>query len=325
MYVEDRGETILAKVLSPILHFYGHVLPYHRGKWRVCNGLISLLEFDTGEIRRAERRGIVWELDLGSYLDCRLYYMGVHEPWETRFVERVTKPGFVFFDVGANIGYFTLLSAKRMGAGCQVHSFEPSSEEFAKLSRNVRLNRFSMIHLNQLAVSDVPGKVYMTETRSAGTTRIATKTDTPAIEVQAVSLDSYVETLGISRLDMIKVDIEGAEYKFLLGAFRTLKRFRPLMIIELNPKALAAFGASPEGIVGLARSLGYSFYTARPSGLRSLVRLPTGFEFFNAIALPSQLAEARHFISWRSLVRLVARRESGERLGSRTSASIRSA
>jgi len=294
---------LLEKACNPILHFYGHIVPYHRGKWLVFDQLIRGLKLGKRQVRRVNRRGLVWELDLGSYLDCRLYYLGIHEPWETRFVECVTRPGFVFFDVGANIGYFTLLAAKRVGLSGEVHSFEPSPEEFTKLSRNVRLNGFGMVRLNRKALSDSPGRVYITETRSAGTTRIATDSDLRAREVEAVSLDSYVDAREVSRLNLIKVDIEGAEYRFLLGGVRTIRRFRPILIMELNPNALEAFGSHPGDIIRFAKSEHYSLYRPRPKGLAPLRKLPSGIEFVNVVALPSQRSRSGAFIPWSSVAK----------------------
>jgi len=214
-------------LISYMLVWYGYYLPYHRGKWRVVNAVIKL--FGLQALHRApvavRRRGLWFSLDTRYYLDRSLYYLGTHEGKDTRFVETVILPGWVVCDVGANIGWYTLLAAKLMRGAGWVYAFEPAVEEFERLQRNLALNGLANVVLQQAALSDSSDEVWLTATRDGGTTRLAIYAGEAARLVPCTTLDSFVRERRLNRLDLVKVDIEGAELRFLHGAKNTLGGF----------------------------------------------------------------------------------------------------
>jgi hypothetical protein len=109
-------------------------------------------------------------------------------------------------------------------------------------------------------------------------------------KVQQTTLDAFAEQHGLQRLDFIKVDIEGSEIPFLRGARETLKRFRPAMLIEMNPDTLRAFGASAADLAGLLREMSYKLLRVHRlwRGLTPLRELPTSLHI-NVFALPESL------------------------------------
>jgi FkbM family methyltransferase len=300
----------LTRLWNPFLHFYGHVLPYHRGKGRILAYLTQLMNLRVNGTQVVKRRGLKWKLGLDWDIDRCIYFLGIWEAWETKVIEAGLKPGSVFFDIGANIGYFSLIAGKEVGCTGEVHAFEPSPEEFVRLTNNVQLNGFDMVRLNHFALSDRPGKVFITQTRGAGSTRITENLSESGEEreIDAVPLDAYVEDVKLTRLDLIKVDIEGAEYKFLLGARNTIERFRPIIMIELNPAALSHFDTSADQISSILQYHGYVSYIARPNCLKRQTRLPTPSEYVNAIALPAECWASSNTINYKTFAKWAANR-----------------
>jgi FkbM family methyltransferase len=198
-----------------------------------------------------------------------IYVNGVHERREANFVTRYLSSGMVFLDIGANLGQYTLLAAQKVTASGQVHSFEPSERMFAELSFNVQLNSISRFcSLNRLAVSDKIGHTNLSR-YSPGAEVFSSLGNHSRVEakvigydpVETITLDAYIQHHGIQHVDLIKMDIEGAELPALKGGRRLLLRpDAPAIILEMADVNTAGFGYRALEIWELLISLGYSFY-----------------------------------------------------------------
>jgi FkbM family methyltransferase len=155
----------------------------------------------------------------------------------------------VVFDVGANIGVsaaaYSLLAPQGV-----VHCFEPSPDNFHYLQQNVRHNRLTNTILNQQAVSAQDGTLTFVASKDFGagsfvadeTTLAARHHQDEIITVACTTLDQYVHSADIKRVDFIKIDVEGHELSVLDGATATLDRFKPLVVLEFNSYALTTHG-----------------------------------------------------------------------------------
>lgn len=179
-------------------------------------------------------------LDLQDELALRYALGQQFEPDVCEFFRKALKPGQVVFDVGANVGQFTLLAAKRVGASGYVHAFEPAPEEYRKLCANVSLNGFSNVLINRVAICDRLGEAVL---RTAGPgLGIYNSLGTPLmssligdISVPCTTLDCYVEARGVPKVDLLKVDVEGAELGVLRGAAHLLSRSdAPVIVCEFS-------------------------------------------------------------------------------------------
>ena len=130
---------IAAKFWDRILTIYGKATPAHPGKWRVIDSLASRAQPAWTTARLATYNGIRFDLDLADYMARHIYFRDF-DPWETRFLNRAVKPGWVAIDTGANIGYYSLLLSRLVGTGGFVHSFEPAAHNWQKLSKTIELN-----------------------------------------------------------------------------------------------------------------------------------------------------------------------------------------
>lgn len=115
------------------------MLPYHPGKWRVFERLWPKTQGVWRDPSIVKRSGLRFELNRHDFVGRYIYYIG-YEIEETRFLERCVRPGWVVADVGANIGYFTMLLSRMVGATGVVYAFEPAALVYAGLRRNCELN-----------------------------------------------------------------------------------------------------------------------------------------------------------------------------------------
>ncbi len=215
-------------------------------------------------------RGFRMELDLNEYMQRRLFYH-CYEAAEARFCESWLRPGDVVVDVGAHVGFFTLLAARRVGPGGSVHAFEPIPENFERLGRNIELNGFENVQLNQVAVTDYCGEVHLgvDEERMLGTSsgNYAIGGALGTVAAPATTLDTYLdEHVGGARVRLLKVDAEGAEPKIFAGLQETLERNAPdAVLFEVNAKALAAHGGA-QGVTDVLTAHDYSIRELTPRG-----------------------------------------------------------
>jgi FkbM family methyltransferase len=230
--------------------------------------------------------GVRFECDLNDHVGRHIYY-SIFERRDALRLSRIVKPGHTIIDAGANIGYYSLLFAKWLKGSGSVHAFEPFPSTAQSFLRNLQLNPGleRTVRLHQIALSDQSGTVSMDvpDAANCGCNYIAM--NSPGV-IRTMKLDEFVAEHGINRLDLLKIDIEGAEVSLLQGAELTLKRLRPVIMIEINPSALRRFGQTAADIVTILGSHRYRLtLTTRWGGLHPLISLPTRGEP-NVFAFP---------------------------------------
>lgn len=184
---------------------------------------------------------------------------GIYEPAVTRAFRTRLRPGMTVVDVGANIGYFSLLSASLVGSTGSVIAVEPNPRNVKALYASAARNGFRHVHVFQAAASDECGLLFLNVDSSNGTVSPA-KGDIDDMlsreTVPALTLDTIIEPSR--RVDLIKLDTEGAEYKVLRGARKFLSASRPTIISEFSPGQLQCISAvTPEKYLELFVDLGY--------------------------------------------------------------------
>jgi FkbM family methyltransferase len=166
----------------------------------------------------------------------RSFVYGTWEPEVIKVVIDTVKPGMTIIDVGAHIGYYTLIFAKCVGpAGC-VLSFEPLPGNFALLQKNVQLNKLQNVQLfNQAVFSRTEGITITVDDDqpNPGSGSMYNAKGVRQYQVDAISLDDFCKKSAL-RPDVLKMDVEGAEYDVLMGATETISRYRPKLLIELH-------------------------------------------------------------------------------------------
>ena len=248
----------------------------------------------------AQRGGITWSLDLNEGIDFSIWLLGGFERRTIAAYSRLIKPGAVVFDVGANIGAHTLPLARLVGPSGFVHAFEPVLWALGKLKASLALNEqlIPRVSLHQMLLSDgedipVPGTMY-------ASWPLGMAPDIhPTLRARALStegarsttLDAAALALGLPRLDFIKLDVDGRECHVVRGAMKTIRRFRPALIVELSSYVLEEAGESLDGLLDLLAEGGYELHDvargsrlpANRDALKQLV--PTGGGI-NVLGLP---------------------------------------
>ena len=185
----------------------------------------------------------------------RTMFLGLFEPGETRLVQALLKPGDTFIDIGAHIGWFTTIAARRVGRVGQVIAFEPYGANADMLRKNVERNGYENVRIFEVALDDHPGKLTLARAGgdSGGVTALDWASDGRA-EVPVFALDAITDDLESPAF--IKIDVEGWEAHVLRGAEKTLARARRVLI-EINRPALAKADSSPEELFNLLRAAGF--------------------------------------------------------------------
>jgi len=238
-----------------------------RGRYRAMDALSRAVSVPAFAARfpRSDS-SLVFECDLRNSLAREVYFTGQYEPQETALIEALVKPGQTFVDVGAHWGYFSLIASQRVGAAGRVISIEADPRLYRTLSRNVRANALAQIEPVHVAAAAEAGVLrmsgYSEQEENWGVSRLlgsAHRGDSPNVfDVPTASIDALLDRRGIATVDVLKMDIEGAEALALRGMEAGLRagRYR-MMVIELHPAALPDFGTSVALLVDFISSFGY--------------------------------------------------------------------
>jgi len=201
---------------------------------------------------------------------------GIYEPLETELVKKEVKKGDVVLDIGANIGYYTLIFAKLVGEEGKVFAFEPEPTNFALLKKNVEINGYKNVILVQKAVSNKTGKLklYLCED-NLGDHRIYDPHDgRKSVGIEAIRLDDYFEGRDL-KIDFIKMDIQGAEGGAIQGMLNLLRKNKTVKIVtEFWPGGLKRFGTDANEYLKLLTELGFKLYEINEQKEKKPVNIP---------------------------------------------------
>jgi len=197
-----------------------------------------------------------------SFTHC--FWPGVdkYEPDVYAAIVHFLKPGDTFIDCGANVGYFSVLAGGLVGSRGQVISIEANPITHRLLERNLKINGFgTAIHC---ALTSHPGETELFVPRSGGDVYSSIRkgglvqgNDVESFRVPGQTLDEVLRLVGVKRLDVVKIDIEGAELDVLLSARRIMREFRPLILCEYSTVTWGAFGADKDQLLALLDEQNY--------------------------------------------------------------------
>ena len=234
---------------------------------RLWRKLIPPLYFyPRGSIRRAERDQINFVLDISKQLDHSIYFCTVRDTAWTNLLQIIGRD-FSIIDAGANIGFLTLQFAKRCPQGT-VYSLEPDSETFSRLTRNVNANGFKNIKLFRTAVGLRAGtaELFKMYESNPGANRILPAKPAIAVPseiIEVVSLDELDSRGSFTKVDLIKIDVEGYEMFVLEGARNLIARCQPILFVELVDQNLRLQGCTSASVIEFFRQMNYLTLDAR--------------------------------------------------------------
>ncbi len=186
---------------------------------------------------------------------------GVWEPGETAAFIAALRPGACVIDAGANFGHYALIASKFVGPGGRVIAFEPDPFTFGLLERNNALNGAGNIDTVMAGLSDKTATMALTldEANPGGHSFVSESVWKAGmtLDAQVFRLDDYVAQHSIGRVDMLKADVQGFEWKMLAGARETILRDRPIVFCEVTPDAMRQCGDSHEVLLRFFEDNGY--------------------------------------------------------------------
>lgn len=251
--------------LLKFVRLYTFYSPWRKGKYRLYQFALNNCGTLPQEHVVKTKDGRRLFADLRNKMYDTVYFLGEYEMAVTEVIEKITRPGDVCLDVGANFGWYATLLARR-NAG-QVHAFEPVPPTFARLEENFRLaGSPPNLILNNLALGGEFKQIEMHvfDNLPDGHSSLSTMGKNNYVTYQSamVTLDSYLESENVEAVNFVKVDIEGAEKMFLDGARSLFKQETPpLMVIEMALETSCHFGYAPNDLIEqISAEAAYDFY-----------------------------------------------------------------
>lgn len=195
------------------------------------------------EIRKVRSTtGLTFNVNIGDRLGCDLYYGIFNEQADCELFMALIAPGDVVIDVGANIGVYSLISALMVGKQGQVISFEPDTRSYQMLKCNVEQNKVDgPLYLSHFCLGDYNGITSFFEAAEpclSGTLATGRNLVKNVSDVPIKTLDTVLSELNVPRVSLIKIDVEGSEYKVINGAMGILEKSDAILLIEISPKNL---------------------------------------------------------------------------------------
>jgi FkbM family methyltransferase len=245
--------------------------PIETGKWRIAEFLRKQLAAKPvkGVVELAG--GLKMELDTSDFLQREIFLCGDFEPNVRREILRILKPGDLFLDIGANVGFFSLLASRAVGHDGKVYAFEPAPKAHDALRRNLQLNGIQNVTAIATALSDSPGRgaLFLDARNNSGASSLNRSPHSgEAVEVELDSYDRFASQNTLSMPALVKLDVEGAEVKVLRGMQALLSRPNPPpVVLEVSEWSLKQMGSSKDELFALMRGHGYKARLISPPGL----------------------------------------------------------
>ena len=225
-----------------------------------------------GRIARL-RNGLPIEVDGRDMIGREILRQGCWEWGTFRFLEEWLAPGMTVIDAGAHIGQYALLASTRVGSRGQVHCFEPHPGLYRVLRRNLRRARCTNVASRAVALAGTPGArdLFLESIDNVGGASFRPRDAArpgPSVRVKATTLDAYVAAKRLQRVDLVKIDVEGAELEVLEGAARTLDANADVvLVVEFLRENAQRFGRSVEELETHLKSLGFRLFSITVGGL----------------------------------------------------------
>ena len=170
--------------------------------------------------------GSKWILSTGVH-----FIAGTYEPEKTRCIVETTKEGMAILDIGAHVGYFSLIMSRRAGSEGKVDAFEPRKLNRRFLKTHLRLNAADNVRAHSQCVGDQVGRVKFETRTGSGTGHVSNSGNTT---VRMTTIDALVQSGEVPKPDLIKIDVEGAEMLVLKGGCETIRKRRPTLILAVH-------------------------------------------------------------------------------------------
>lgn len=209
--------------------------------------------------------GVKYKLEIRNYncyIQRHIYLRGFYELRETKIIKEILSSGDIFVDIGANIGWYTVLASKIVGLKGRVFSFEPSTEIFNHLEKNIAINKLENVTTSKTALSNQTGEAYfnIAPKNNEGIGSLISNVDVDYQQdvVKTIEFDNYFER---EKIRLVKIDVEGAEFKVLQSMKKTLRQKSiDYIMFEVNDSFLERAEISRDELFNLFTKNNYDLY-----------------------------------------------------------------
>jgi len=224
--------TVLAflfRLLFRIPFLKGTFFGFHKRFFKPYNlfrGIIKTVSFGSLKIK----------LHIDDWIQQNIYFLGEYEGAELKLLNQHLASNSTFIDIGANFGLYTLSASKKITNSGKIICFEPYPENYQALMNNISINNLSKITAENKAVGDSQGKLklyYQPNENNLGMVSASYIENSVVHEVEVISIDEYLKTQPLNKIDLIKIDVEGFEYQVLSGMKKALSTYSPKILIEI--------------------------------------------------------------------------------------------
>ena len=289
----------------------GQLIGKPPGWERVVRALAPPMRFANSGVRASQQPdGYVFPVDRGTLIGWSVHFFGTYEPEVRTEIHRHLKPGAIAIDVGANVGWHTLLMAARAGSTGRVYAFEPNDSTRRRLVSAVEANDLTHVTVDGRGVADRVGTSGFQAPLAGhvwdGTGRLTAepaqdrregrereegqeRPERQTTAIECTTLDAFVAERHIDRLAFVKIDVEGWELSVLRGARHVLSALRPVVVFEFDPAYVSRSGGAADDVTRCWSDADYELFALDPRRPPALVaRL--GDRGGNFLALPRRAA-----------------------------------
>jgi FkbM family methyltransferase len=205
--------------------------------------------------------GELYWLNSTGCVDESIINSGIFEPWSTQVVKSLVRRGDIVLDVGANIGYYSVLLSRLVGDQGKVISFEPTDHYGKVLEMNIRANSLENVEIIKVGLSNKQQELDIQIGQSSATLHVPGNQKLMSSEkVKLITLDDFLEEHPLPKIDFIKIDVDGHEPLFFEGAWKTLEKFEPTVLLEVNHLNYLSAGYMAWDFYDLLKDKGYHIY-----------------------------------------------------------------
>jgi FkbM family methyltransferase len=268
-----------------------HAQLFEYAKYLAQTDVNSIQIRDNAVVMTSRKYGISMQCPEGDHRVAPIESLNFlsYEEKDTNMILKLVPKRAVVFDVGANMGWYSLLIARHV-TDSQIHAFEPIPKTYSSLARNIELNHANNVTAHHFGLSserkDITFYFYPEGSGNASSANLSERTDAELVTCHVERLDDFVRDNKL-HVDFIKCDVEGAELFAFQGATETIQRDKPIVFTEMLRKWAAKFNYHPNEILSLFSSFGYKCFYAQENSLKELVEMTdetieTNFFFLHA-------------------------------------------
>jgi FkbM family methyltransferase len=250
------------KLFLKVLRFSALLLPDYF-KYKILDFVYKNKSINNVAIEVSIYNGSRMLLYPRDWVQSYIFIFNYYEKKESAFIASVLRENDTFIDIGANVGYYTLLASKIITKG-EIYSFEPELENYQRLNKNIELNNLKNVTAVRKACTDKNGMISFSvagdDNKGMSSIFMLEGFLSHTQEAETVTLDQFVIDNSITKIDLIKMDIEGAELIALKGMANVLQKLKPAMLIEILKENLIGAGSTVDDFCMYLKNINYKSY-----------------------------------------------------------------